>query len=157
MTLRGITAELDAWLAAGRPHVGPHIAPVTGPRTCPSYPERGEVFAARLRSGELVFVDADTAAATGDDVVSTRAHGPCVTTRCAYWAGNCQLGSMITRVAVRGRHTESTFTEFGKCPISVSCRWLAENGPAACNGCVHADYFMTSSRRQDEIGTPNGI
>lgn len=153
----GITAALAQWHASGRPHVGPRMTPVAGPRTCPSYPEKGSLFAVRLRSGELVFLDNETAVEADNDVVSTRAHGPCVTTRCAYWSGNCQLGSIISRVAIRNRRTEGSFTAIDACPIRRSCRWLAENGPSACSGCVHADYLMKSNPQQDEIGTPNGI
>lgn len=142
MNRSGITSTLAEWHASGRPHVGPRIAPAAGPRTCPSYPERGEVFAARLRSGELVFVDAQTSAAIGNEVMSVRSHGPCVASRCAYWAGNCQLGAMIAQVAVRGKQAEGSSPASGTCPISRSCRWLAENGPKACNGCEHADYLM---------------
>ena len=139
-----ITSELTQWLALGRPHVAPYMAPAQGPRTCPSYPEKGRAFAARLRSGELVFLDPADSCEARADTVSTRAHGPCVTSRCAYWSGNCQLGAMITAVAIRTSRTDPTAT-VRSCPISSSCRWLAENGSAACLGCIEADYFMSSN------------
>ena len=134
--------EIADWVGLERPQFDPLIASATGKKTCPSYPNDagGTMFAVRLVDSSFHFVDQDE---KFDDLVlvqSTRLHGPCLTSRCVYWSGNCQLGTKIAHVEVHQINEMSASDVISDCPIQLTCRWRSENGNIACRSCTQVDY-----------------
>ena len=67
--------------------------------------------------------------------------GPCVTSRCGFWTGDqCGLGA---KLAQSYQETGEPQHELPKCAIRRTCRWFAEQGPAACTPC---SYVVTEGR-----------
>lgn len=67
--------------------------------------------------------------------------GPCVTSKCGFWTGDhCGLGAKL--VASYHATAEPT-ADLPKCAIRRTCRWFAEQGPAACSPC---SYVVTEGR-----------
>ena len=134
--------EIAGWIGSECPEFEPLIASATGKNTCPSYPNDagGTKFAVRLADGSFQFVAQDE---EFDDLVSiqsTRSYGPCLTSRCIYWSGNCQLGTKIAHVEVHQPNELATSDVISNCPIQLTCRWRNENGKSACHGCTQVDY-----------------
>jgi len=134
--------EIADWIGSECPEFDPLIASSTGKKTCPSYPDNagGTKFAIRLVDSSFHFVVQDE---EFDDLVSihsTRLHGPCLTSRCIYWSGNCQLGTKIAHVEVHRLNECSASDVISDCPIQVTCRWRTENGINVCHGCTQVDY-----------------
>jgi hypothetical protein len=70
--------------------------------------------------------------------------GPCVTSKCGFWTGElCGLGA---RLVASYQETGGPSIDLPKCAIRRSCRWFAEQGPAACSPC---SYVVTEGRYQD--------
>jgi hypothetical protein len=138
-----ILESLAAWHRAHRPFVAPLVSRKIENLDCPSYLPSlgGQVLASRRDDGNLNFEPEPSPVGT-----HVRFSGPCVRKRCQYWSGNCQLGAIVSRVALQVSK-ESAITredlELGfKCRIVQSCRWRSENGPIACVSCSSVDYFM---------------
>ncbi|MEV4479060.1 hypothetical protein [Micromonospora coxensis] len=65
-----------------------------------------------------------------------RLAGPCVTSSCGFWTGDqCGLGARV--VASYREVVGPAEPELPKCAIRRTCRWYAEQGPAACPACSH--------------------
>ena len=142
MNPSGLVKEIADWVGLKCPESDPLIASATGKKTCPSYPDNagGTKFAIRLVDSSFHFVVQDE---EFDDLVliqSTRLHGPCVTSRCIYWSGNCQLGTKIAHVEIHQLNELATSDIIDSCPIQLTCRWRSENGKSACHGCTQVDY-----------------
>lgn len=142
MNLSSLVIEVSSWVKSERPEVAPIIVSATGRKTCPSYPEssEGTKFAVRLADGLFQFVGPDEACVDLVQIRSTRLNGPCVTSRCVYWSGNCQLGAKISQVALSQLGDVSSMKLINQCPIRKTCRWRAENGIDACHSCLQVDY-----------------
>ncbi|GGM21537.1 hypothetical protein GCM10011608_02740 [Micromonospora sonchi] len=83
---------------------------------------------------EVALATAD--AASGPVESRYRLAGPCVTSRCGFWTGDhCGLGERL--VASYAETTGEPKTNLPHCAIRRSCRWYAEQGPAACTPCSH--------------------
>ncbi|MCP2326985.1 hypothetical protein HDA40_005492 [Hamadaea flava] len=66
--------------------------------------------------------------------------GPCVTTGCGFWTGeHCGLAA---KAVESYQSTGAPQLDLPKCAIRRSCRWFAEQGPAACSPC---SYVVTDS------------
>lgn len=135
-------SEIADWIGSERPEFEPLIASATGRKECPSYPDiaGGTKFAVRLTDGSFNFAAPDE---EFDDLVSiqsARLHGPCLTSRCIYWSGNCQLGTKIAHIEVQRINECSTSDVISNCPIKLTCRWRSENGKSVCHGCTQVDY-----------------
>ena len=142
MNRSNLADEVLAWIEADRPECAPVVAPATGKLTCPSYPDNstGTRFAVRLADGSFQFLGSDADVDDLIEIQSNRLHGPCLTSRCAYWLGNCQLGVKISQVAVNQVSGRSVVEVINDCPIQKTCRWRAENGVVACHSCVNVSY-----------------
>ena len=145
MNPSGLVKEIADWVGLKCPESDPLIASATGKKTCPSYPDNagGTKFAIRLVDSSFHFVVQDE---EFDDLVSihsTRLHGPCLTSRCIYWSGNCQLGTKIAHVEVHRLNECSTSDVINACPIQLTCRWRTENGISVCHGCTQVDYEVS--------------
>jgi hypothetical protein len=65
-----------------------------------------------------------------------RLAGPCVTSSCGFWTGeHCGLGARLVS-SYRETVPEPDGT-LPHCAIRRTCRWYAEQGPAACGPCSH--------------------
>ncbi|MET8832732.1 hypothetical protein ABZV78_02270 [Micromonospora sp. NPDC004540] len=65
-----------------------------------------------------------------------RLAGPCVTSSCGFWTGeHCGLGARMA--ASYAETAELGQEQLPKCAIRRTCRWFAEQGPAACPACSH--------------------
>ncbi|MEG3635890.1 hypothetical protein [Micromonospora palythoicola] len=118
-----------------------------GERMCPSTPAgNATVFLGMITpAGRVAYVtpalpaEVAVAAATEADVaVETRYRlaGPCVTSRCGFWTGeHCGLGERL--VASYAQTVGEPEVELPRCAIRRTCRWFAEQGPAACVACAH--------------------
>ena len=142
MNPSSLVKEIADWIGSERPEFDPLIASAKGKKTCPSYPDNagGTMFAIRLADGSFHFVAQDQAF---DDLIlieSTRLHGPCSTSRCIYWSGNCQLGTKIAHVEVHQPNELAISDVISNCPIQLTCRWRSENGNNACRSCTQVDY-----------------
>lgn len=154
MFRKNLVKAVQLWIEMGRPRV----APISQQkekllRKCPSSsPVRGErVFARRNVDGQLSFEISDVPMDADLDA-PTRYVGKCFEKRCVYWAGHCQLGAMVTRVAIRNRDELRKITDpRGSCSIKDSCRWIYENGPDACMGCPEVDYIMSQPSLVPEL------
>jgi hypothetical protein len=73
---------------------------------------------------------------------SVRSFGPCVTTKCHYWAGSCQLGVKLSQIAKKHDQTAWHNIVIDECPIKETCRWQSENGISACQSCIHVNYEL---------------
>lgn len=103
---------------------------------CPStdFTESTHVLALKDEGGRLVFLETivpippiAVEQLTIEDLRDrVRLTGPCVTSRCAHWAGHCTLGQNLSSA---GQPIEVV------CPIIENCRWRIENGPAVCGIC----------------------
>jgi hypothetical protein len=70
--------------------------------------------------------------------------GPCVTSKCGFWTGEyCGLGAKLVESY---QDTGEPQLELPKCAIRRTCRWFAEQGPAACSPC---SYVITEGRCSD--------
>ncbi|MEU3452923.1 hypothetical protein ABZ671_04880 [Micromonospora sp. NPDC006766] len=123
-------------------------------RMCPSTPvANATVFLGMITpAGRVAYVTPSTPAdvalaavdADSDAPIESRYRlaGPCVTSSCGFWTGDhCGLGARLTesyREAV-----DPAEVELPKCAIRRTCRWFAEQGPAACPACSHV---VTDSR-----------
>lgn len=134
--------EIAEWVGDECPEVDPLIASAKGRKTCPSYPDNagGTKFAVRLTNSSFHFVSQDESLDVFIPIRSERLYGPCLTSRCIYWSGNCQLGTKIARVEVHEFSAYSTFDVISGCPIQLTCRWRSENGRNACRSCTQVDY-----------------
>lgn len=108
---------------------------------CPSYPDgvRGELLASLDTEKGLLF---DVPECEPNNQVR-RYSGPCVTGRCQFWAGNCQLGAIVARapsVAPLVFVPRDDSSDPARCPIGSVCRWRAENGESVCIGCQGVLY-----------------
>jgi hypothetical protein len=65
-----------------------------------------------------------------------RLAGPCVTSSCGFWTGeHCGLGArLVESYREAAVPDEATLP---RCAIRRTCRWYAEQGPAACPACSH--------------------
>jgi len=146
-----ITKAVQLWESVGRPRVTP-VGPKSGNgvRYCPSsHPSQGgKAFAWRRGDGPLSF-RRPTAESTPEADTRVRYVGRCIQDRCDYWAGNCQLGAMVTRVTIQTKGSTTgdrlAVDSVNPCPIKETCRWIRENGPAACLGCSDIDYVMQAN------------
>ena len=148
MIIGTITKAVQLWESIGRPRVTPVGHEFgSGVRHCPSsHPSQGgRAFAWRRSDGPLSFHRPATQSTPETDV-RVRYVGRCIQDRCDYWAGNCQLGAMVTRVIIQTRGTtvrdRAAVDRTNPCPIMETCRWIHENGPEACFGCSDIDYAM---------------
>ena len=135
-----VQSGILGWIEAGYKTV--HPVQSSSPSTnfvCPSYPngQDGIEFACLDEDVGLKFE------AIEEDQFK-RHYGRCVTTRCAYWSGHCQLGAIV---ATSAKEMPTSFVsvtinapKFG-CPIQSSCRWRNENGESACLGCQGVAYL----------------
>lgn len=133
--------DIRAWVTAGRPSESPLPSPITGAKSCPSYPatRSGTPFSTRGASAHLGHPhDGHVHDDTG--LPASRTFGPCVTQRCAYWTGHCNLGTRIASVNIRRTDPPPNQEAGATCPIRSTCRWLAENGPTVCTGCQLVEY-----------------
>ena len=137
-----LVGEIADWVGAERPEVTPLVASASGKRACPSYPDNagGIKFALRLADGSFQFLAKDKEFDDRVHIQSSRLHGPCLTSRCVYWSGNCQLGAKISQVALSHLGDVSSMNLINQCPIQKTCRWRAENGIDACRSCLQVDY-----------------
>lgn len=116
-------------------------------RMCPSTPAaNATVFLGMITpAGRVAYVTpampAEVALAaagnSGAPVESRyRLAGPCVTTSCGFWTGeHCGLGARLA--ASYAATAAPAEPELPKCAIRRTCRWFAEQGPAACPACSH--------------------
>ena len=139
------------WIKLGRPYVDGLDQSLLAPKTCPSYPDSrsGVPLLVRMRDGTFDFGDGWLV--ESHLVVSRRFAGPCVSTRCAYWSGNCQLGAMLSVSVKHLDYLEEQTVARLDCPVRGSCRWVAENGPQVCSVCVHVDYESEVDGRDGEV------
>lgn len=106
---------------------------------CPSYPRdaarleigrRGADGAVRFHTRPVAVRPlASVRVAQHGEPDAGRYAGPCVTTGCVNWVGECRLGVQMAD----GSSGEP-------CAIADECRWFAENGRAACGGCGQVVY-----------------
>lgn len=137
-----VARGVSEWNARGRPRIHRPVVAAPGPRACPSYPPGGggRVFARVDDEGGMVFVDSPVCEPDGNQ----RFVGPCVSTRCEFWDGHCQLGMLVAlSVTVERGVLDTGFASRAtlSCPVRTTCRWLAENGEDACSGCQDVTYF----------------
>ena len=68
----------------------------------------------------------------------TRISADCQTLKCHYWQGGCRLGWFVSQID-SPPHTSDPL-----CAISDRCRWHAEYGNTACDGCskIRAISFL---------------
>ena len=153
-----LAEKIAVWAYLGRRPVDVLEGPVSGKKTCPSYPDRssGTELGVRLSDGSFHFAPDDQFVQGAVDVESERFYGPCLNRRCSYWSGNCQLGAKIAEVVVEQDGIDSARDHGAECPIRMTCRWRAENGKAVCGGCSSVDYrgtidLKTMSRLLKEV------
>ncbi|GAB2958449.1 hypothetical protein GCM10027280_54000 [Micromonospora polyrhachis] len=122
-------------------------------RMCPSTPrENATVFLGMITpAGRVAYVTpavpaqvvlddqadaADQDKPAGPVEARYRLAGPCVTTSCGFWTGDhCGLGARLS--ASYQETVTQQETGLPRCAIRRSCRWFAEQGPAACGPCSH--------------------
>jgi hypothetical protein len=114
---------------------------------CPSTPAaNATVFLGMITpAGRVAYVTpavpAEVALATAGDSTAPvesryRLAGPCVTSSCGFWTGeHCGLGARLA--ASYAELAAPAGAELPKCAIRRTCRWFAEQGPAACPACSH--------------------
>jgi hypothetical protein len=73
------------------------------------------------------------------DDYSYRFGGVCMQGNCAHWANGCDLGVIVTKVAI-----EKKLKPRDPCAFKTLCRWFAENGAAACGGCTYVSRGIVS-------------
>jgi len=152
----GLCGALSNWHDLGRPHVPSLRGKASGHRTCPSYPadSGGTTLANRTADGGLQFIKDPPSHAPCDAAGPVRLSGPCITTGCGYWREGCQLGAILARAACSGGRAQIPTPSVSSCPIRATCRWVAENGLAACVACASVDYYMSSPGPQpDGLGS----
>ncbi|WP_034593929.1 hypothetical protein [Hamadaea tsunoensis] len=126
----------------------------TAERMCPSTPtSNATVFLGMITpAGKVAYVtpavpasvllsDMDAGEAGQPLEAAYRFAGPCVTAKCGFWTGeHCGLGAKLVESyqAVGGEPVD-----LPKCAIRRTCRWFAEQGPAACSPC---SYVVTDAR-----------
>ena len=119
--------------------------------TCPSTSvANSTVFLGMITpAGRVAYVTpAIPADVVLDDLDSTervesryRFAGPCVTSSCGFWTGDhCGLGA---RLVESYEEVGGAQVDLPKCAIRRTCRWFAEQGPAACSPC---SYVVTDAR-----------
>lgn len=142
MNQKSLAGEIADWIKADRPAVEPLIGSAEGRMTCPSYPGKsdGTQFAIHSNDGSFQFLKLGEVTVEQIPIHLVRSYGPCVTSRCYYWAGNCQLGVKISQVSMQQSSTLAVNDVIDSCPIKSTCRWRAENGDFACQSCVHVNY-----------------
>ena len=142
MNQKSLAGEIADWIKADRPAVEPLIGSAEGRMTCPSYPGKsdGTQFAIHSNDGSFQFLKLGEVTVEQIPIHLVRSYGPCVTSRCYYWAGNCQLGVKISQVSLQQSSTLAVNDVIDSCPIKGTCRWRAENGVYACQSCVHVNY-----------------
>lgn len=142
MNQKSLAGEIADWIKADRPAVEPLIGSAEGRMTCPSYPGKsdGTQFAIHSNDGSFQFLKLGEVTVEQIPIHLVRSYGPCVTSRCYYWAGNCQLGVKISQVSMQQSSTLAVNDVIDSCPIKGTCRWRAENGVYACQSCVHVNY-----------------
>ena len=142
MSQKSLAGEIADWIKADRPAVEPLIGSAEGRMTCPSYPGKsdGTQFAIHSNDGSFQFLKLGEVTVEQIPIHLVRSYGPCVTSRCYYWAGNCQLGVKISQVSLQQSSTLAVNDVIDSCPIKGTCRWRAENGVYACQSCVHVNY-----------------
>jgi len=116
-------------------------------RMCPSTPAgNATVFLGMITAAARVaYVTPEMPAATVlsevDDTgkpleARYRFAGPCVTSKCGFWTGeHCGLGARLVESFPASR--ADPVTDLPRCAIRRTCRWFAEQGPAACSPCSH--------------------
>jgi hypothetical protein len=122
-------------------------------RMCPSTTaSNSTVFLGMIMpTGKVAYVTPEVPSAT---VLSTleesgtplesqyRFAGPCVTSKCGFWTGeHCGLGAKLAESYQSANLPDPE--SLPKCAIRRTCRWFAEQGPAACSPC---SYVVTDSR-----------
>ena len=142
MNQKSLAGEIADWIKADRPAVEPLIGSAEGRMTCPSYPGKsdGTQFAIHSNDGSFQFLKLGEVTVEQIPIHLVRSYGPCVTSRCYYWAGNCQLGVKISQVSMQQSSTLAVNDVIDSCPIKSTCRWRAENSDFACQSCVHVNY-----------------
>jgi hypothetical protein len=120
---------------------------------CPSTPvANATVFLGMITpAGRVAYVTpatpAEVALTTVDDSDTPvesryRLAGPCATTSCGFWTSDhCGLGAQL--VSSYHEAVGPAEAELPKCAIRRTCRWFAEQGPAACPAC---SYVITDNR-----------
>ncbi|WP_326560794.1 hypothetical protein [Micromonospora sp. NBC_01796] len=116
-------------------------------RMCPSTPKaNATVFLGMITpAGRVAYVTPAMPAevalsglpdSTGPAESQYRLAGPCVTSSCGFWTGDhCGLGA---RLVESYRETAvPDESSLPRCAIRRTCRWYAEQGPAACPACSH--------------------
>jgi hypothetical protein len=89
------------------------------------------------------FVDEAQQASGRPPEARFRFAGRCVTSLCRQWTGSrCVVGDVVAA-------SDPGPQSLQPCAIRPTCRWWAQNGPAACRGCtlvVHtvADEYQSS-------------
>ena len=141
MNQNSLAGDIADWIKADRPVVEPLLGSAEGRMTCPSYPggSDGVQFAIRSNDGSFQFLELGEVAVEQIPIHSVRTYGPCLTSRCNYWVGNCQLGVKISHASMKQGLTLSVNDVIDSCPIKGTCRWRAENGDYACQSCVHVN------------------
>jgi hypothetical protein len=75
-----------------------------------------------------------------NDDYAYRFGGVCMQGDCRHWAGGCELGASVTKVAI-----EKKLNPRDPCAFKILCRWFAENGAAACGGCTYVSRAIGST------------
>ena len=140
-----LMGELAKWINNERPWSEPLIEHLSGRKSCPSYPENpaSTQFAVRHDDGTFYFLWPGSELDGQSSLRSVRSFGPCVTTKCHYWAGSCQLGVKLSQIAKKHDQTAWHNIVIDECPIKETCRWRSENGISACQSCVHVNYELS--------------
>ena len=58
--------------------------------------------------------------------------GPCAKGGCQHWEGRCRVADFAIEAAEK---SESKMTVLSNCSIRSRCRWFAQHGSKACDGC----------------------
>ena len=139
-----LMGELAKWIDDERPWSEPLIEHQLGRKSCPSYPKNhaSTQFIVRHDDGAFNFLGLGIELDGQFSLRSVRSFGPCVTTKCHYWAGSCQLGVKLSQIAKKHDQTAWHNIVIDECPIKETCRWRSENGISACQSCVHVNYEL---------------
>lgn len=105
--------------------------------TCPSYDET-------LRRARPVFIELPTSGrglsirvANSESEQSQerrRSFGPCIEVGCGNWSGQCDVSTAL--VEALGDRQGLTVEH---CDLRPTCRWFAQDGMRACDGCVFVE------------------
>jgi len=137
-----LNREIARWLREERTYSEPLVSSVKGKKSCPSYQNEigATKFAIRLADGAIRFLGPEEENEFRNQIPTVRYFGNCVTSRCFYWLGSCQLGNKISQIALSEPEAGNNAKIISECLIKKTCRWRSENGLSACHGCTQVDY-----------------